>query len=313
MIESIIGLANRSNTNHVAAFSLAFWFVLNISTLILNKFIFSTLLFSYPITLTAIHMLICSIGSILVLRVYKLVPLIEINYSEQFSKILLLALLFCSNIVFGNVSLRWVPVSFMQTIKSSVPLFTIVIQILFFKKTFSTKTYLSMIPIVGGVCLASVSEVNFNQAGFLAALIASIITALLAIASGMILDKQMNAVNLLYYMTPPSFIMLLPLAFFTEFQSIKTDWVYYGEAQPALILILSGVIAFLLNIFTFLVIKFTSALTYTVSGNLKVVLSITISVLIFKNEVNFLNGIGCCVAIIGVIWYSQIRYEAGRK
>ncbi|EFA85982.1 hypothetical protein PPL_01215 [Heterostelium album PN500] len=89
-------------------------------------------------------------------------------------------------------------------------------------------------------------------------------------------------------------------------------WDGYGTVRPLLILIASGIIAFLLNVFTFLVIKYTSPLTYTVSGNLKVVLSITISILIFKNEVNFLNAIGCGIAIIGVIWYSQIRYEASR-
>ncbi|EGC35066.1 hypothetical protein DICPUDRAFT_92094 [Dictyostelium purpureum] len=311
-MKSIFTNLNNINTTHLAGASLSLWFVLNISTLILNKYIYSSLYFYYPITLTAIHMLLCWVGSVFVLKVYKLIPLIQISWSSQFFNILILSILFCSNIVFGNVSLRWVPVSFMQTVKSSVPLFTVILQTLFFSKRFSRDTYLSMIPIVGGVCLASVSEVNFNQAGFIAALASSVLSAIFAIVSGLILTQQMNAVNLLYYMSPISFCLLFPIAAFTEFESIQSEWALYGESRPVVILALSGVIAFLLNTFTFLVIKFTSPLTYTVSGNLKVVLSITISILIFKNETNFLNIVGCAIAVIGVIWYSQIRYEASK-
>eukprot|EP01132_Coremiostelium_polycephalum_P000443 gene443-561_t len=254
----------------------------------------------------------CSLGSLVALKGFQITPIIPISWSEQYYKIFLVSILFCSNIVLGNVSIRWVPVSFMQTIKSSVPLFTVVLQVAFFQKTFSRDVYLSMVPIVGGVGLASVNEVNYNHHGFYAALAASIITALLAIVSGMVLNQQMNAINLLYYMTPSSFLMLLPLAYYTEWESIQTKWPLYGEVGPLVILFLSGLIAFLLNIFTFLVIKFTSPLTYTVSGNLKVILSISISILIFRNEINILNGLGGAIAIAGVVWYSQIKYEESK-
>ncbi|KYR01875.1 hypothetical protein DLAC_01897 [Tieghemostelium lacteum] len=241
-------------------------------------------------------------------------PLIEISWKDQFLKILLISLLFCTNIVFGNVSLRWVPVSFMQTIKSSVPLFTVVLQRFFFNKSFSKNIYLSMIPIVGGVGLASISEVNYNHFGFYSALASSIISALLAICSGLILKQQLNPINLLYYMTPTSLLMLLPFAYWSEYNDISTKWwPTMGASSSILILVISGVIAFLLNIFTFLVIKYTSPLTYTVSGNLKVIFSITISILIFRNEVSLINAVGCSIAVLGVIWYSQLKHDESVK
>jgi len=296
-----------------AIFCIVMWFVMNISTLILNKYIFTSLQFTYPFTLTAVHMGTCFIGAVLTLKVFKLIPFISINWTDCFQKILPLATLFCANIVLGNVSLRWVPVSFMQTIKSSVPAFTVLLQVMFFHKSFSWDTYLSLLPVVGGVGVASWAEVNFVKVGFYAALVASIITALMAIVSGVILTQQLDAVNLTYYLAPFSFIMLLPLAAYLEFGDIQYKWEYYGNYEPILILIISGAIAFLLNVFTFYVIKFTSPLTYTVAGNSKVVLSITISVLIFRNEVTFLNGIGCAVALLGVMWYNHIRYTANKQ
>ncbi|KAM9975843.1 hypothetical protein ACTFIW_013235 [Dictyostelium discoideum] len=319
-MKSIISNINNIDNNHLAGGALGLWFILNISTLILNKYIYSSLYFYYPITLTTIHMFVCWIGSVAVLRVYKLIPLIAVQWSgKQFINIMILSILFCSNIVFGNVSLRWVPVSFMQTVKSSVPLFTVILTTLFFsniggkKTTFTRGTYLSMIPIVGGVCVASLSEVNFNQAGFVAALASSILSAVFAIVSGLILTQQMNAVNLLYYMSPISCCLLFPLSAFMEWNAIANEWPLYGESKPIVILLLSGLIAFLLNTFTFLVIKLTSPLTYTVSGNLKVVLSISISILVFKNETNFFNVLGCAIAIMGVVCYSNIKYEESKS
>eukprot|EP01133_Synstelium_polycarpum_P012394 gene12394-14543_t len=258
-------------------------------------------------------MLICSIGSFLTLRVFELTPVVELPLMEVAKTIVPLAALFAGNIVLGNVSLRWVPVSFMQTIKSSVPLFTVALQTGFFGRRFSRNTYLAMIPIVGGVCLASLSEVNYNHSGFYAALVASIVTALFAIISGVSLGNQLNAMNLLYYMAPVALLLLAPFSIMLELGDIRDNWPKFGEITPIVVLVVSGVIAYLLNVFTFLVIKYTSPLTYTVSGNLKVVLSITISILIFKNEVSFFNGIGCAIAIVGVVWYSQIRYEASRS
>jgi len=257
--------------------------------------------------------MICSIGAILTLRVFKLIPFISLSWNDCFQKILPLASLFCANIVLGNVSLRWVPVSFMQTIKSSVPAFTVFLQVLFFQKSFSWDTYLALVPDVGGVGLASWAEVNFVKVGFYAALVASVITALMAIVSGVLLTQQLDAVNLTYYLAPFSLLMLLPFAIYLEFPLIQSEWEYYGNYQPIVVLVISGAIAFLLNVFTFYVIKYTSPLTYTVAGNCKVVLSITISVLIFKNEVTIMNGIGCAVALIGVMWYNHIRYTANKQ
>ncbi|GAM21406.1 hypothetical protein SAMD00019534_045810, partial [Acytostelium subglobosum LB1] len=308
--DQFLNTFQQVSPNNMAVISLAMWFVMNISTLILNKYIYVSLHFTYPVSLTAIHMMVCSIGSYLVLRVFEMTPLVPISMREQLKTILPLGALFAFNIVLGNVSLRWVPVSFMQTVKSSVPLFTVAMQTMFFGKRFCRNTYLSMIPIVGGVCLASLTEVNYNHYGFYAALLASIVSALFAIVSGMSLSTQLNAINLLYYMAPCSFLLLTPLALIYELPTIQEKWDKYGEVGPVVMLLISGAIAFMLNVFTFLVIRYTSPLTYTVSGNLKVVLSITISVIIFQNEVNFMNGIGCAVAIAGVIWYSKIRFEA---
>lgn len=295
------------------AFAILSWYATNIFTVVLNKYLFQIISFTFPLTLTAIHMLICSIGSLVVLRILQVVPLIAIERRKLASHVVPLAAIFCLNIILGNISLRWIPVSFMQTVKSLVPAFTVVLQALFFQQFSPKMIYVSLIPVVGGVALASFTEVNFQIIGFAAALVASLTTSIQSIVSSMILTGPMrlDSINMVYYMAPISFVLILPVAFFYEYEKLLEykHEEHGGFNYVVIVLLLSGTVAYLLNICTFFAIKSTSPLTFTVFGNLKVVVVIIISVLIFQNEINIMNGVGCLVAIVGIIWYNAIEYQ----
>jgi len=265
--------------------------------------------FTYPITLTLVHMICCFIGSFLVLHVFRFIPFQTFESQRQMLfRVVPLSAIFCSNIVLGNISLRWVPISFMQTVKSSVPAFAVFLQAILFKdyQNLSSDKLLSLIPIVGGVGLASTTEINFDLLGFSTALVASVMTALQAMMTGRLLTQKLDSVNLVYYMAPTSILFLLPISLYFESSLIVTQWEFYGDNSSLLILFVSGMIAFFLNVTSFLVIANTSPLTFTVAGNLKVVASIIISVMIFRNEITIWNGVGCATALLGVLWYQKI-------
>jgi len=71
------------------------------------------------------------------------------------------------------------------------------------------------------------------------------------------------------------------------------------------LILLSGVIAFFLNLANFLVTKYTSAVTLQVLGNVKVVISIGISLLIFGNKVSGWSLAGCIITLGGVMAYNR--------
>ena len=231
----------------------------------------------------------------------------------QIKKIAPLAAVFTINIILGNVSLLFIPVSFMQTVKSSVPAFTVLLQVFVMGQSFSPKTYLTLIPVVGGVAIASVAEASFSMAGFLAALLASTFTATQAIVSGILLQNlRLDPFNLVYRMSPIALLLLAPYALVREFGQISTEWKYAGDVRMWGLLCISGMIAFLLNGATFLAIKRTSPLTYTVAGNFKVILSIGISVALFGNPFYFINAVGCVIAVAGVLWYNLVRMQTAQ-
>lgn len=291
------------------------WFTFNAATLLLNKFLFAKLQFSYPLSLTAVHMATCFVFSHFIIKIFKLIPYQKQTTNDIMRHIFPLAFVFCLNIVFGNFSLSFIPISFMQTVKSSVPVFTVLIQAIFLGKVFERRVYLALIPVVGGVALASCTELNFDTTGFVCALVASVLTALQAVlvslllASGM---KKMDPINLLYYMSPISFVLLVPGVLIFEAHSIRTEWIYYGELTPIVWLFFGGAIAFALNYSSFVVSSVVSTLTMTVSGNAKAVINIAVSVLVFGNAITFMNWIGCLVAIGGVMWYQYIMMHPAK-
>jgi solute carrier family 35 protein E3 len=292
--------------------SILLWWVTNIFTVLANKWIFQILQFTYPLTLTGVHMFVCSVGAFLTLRVFKVVPFTVIPFENCLTNVFPLALIFFVNIILGNISLRYIPVSFMQTVKSAVPAFTVILQVFFLKMTFPQGIYLALIPVVGGVAMATVTEVNFELIGFTCALVACGTTALQSVLSSLLLTGhlRLDSVNLLYYMAPLAFVVDLPAVFYFEYEDILNHSFHnISFSTVCVLLFFSGFVAFLLNLSVFFAIQSTSALTFTVFGNLKVVIVIILSVLIFQNEITLLNGLGCLVAFVGICAYSYQEYN----
>lgn len=199
----------------------------------------------------------------------------------------------------------------MQTVKSSVPFFTVMLETLWLRiDQKDSRIFQSLVPIVGGVVLASWTEAEFEMTGFLAALFASVVTAFLSILTSKLLQTSLDSPNLMYYMAPLSASMLVPISLNTESSGLLSDWASRADPTSLVItLTISGLVAFALNTLTFLLINNTSALTYTVVGNVKVVFSIVFSVLILGNQVGYGNAIGCLITLAGAAWYSQIKYQ----
>jgi drug/metabolite transporter (DMT)-like permease len=133
----------------------ASWYSSNIGVLLLNKYLLSNYGFKYPIFLTMCHMTACSLLSYVAIAWLKVVPMQTIRSRVQFFKISALSLVFCVSVVFGNVSLRFLPVSFNQAIGATTPFFTAVFAYLMTLKREAWLTYVTLIPVVTGVIIAS--------------------------------------------------------------------------------------------------------------------------------------------------------------
>nr|CAD1822849.1 unnamed protein product [Ananas comosus var. bracteatus] len=140
---------------------LALWYLFNIYFNIYNKQVLKV--FPYPITITTFQL---AVGTVLILFMWALNFTGDLWYLIQryysLVAILPLAIIHTFGNLFTNMSLGKVAVSFTHTIKALEPFFTIVLSALFLGELPTVWVLASLVPIVGGVALASFTEASFN-------------------------------------------------------------------------------------------------------------------------------------------------------
>lgn len=110
-------------------------------------------------------------------------------------------------------------------------------------------------------------------------------------------------------------IIMIPLIFLSgEYEAIMkyspstSSWTYVSY-----LVILTGILGFGINIAVFLQIKYTSPLTSVIVGAAKSVLQTVLSIIIFQNEISFVNGIGLFINLTGTSYYAYVRYAEMKK
>ncbi|XP_070027700.1 GDP-mannose transporter GONST5-like [Nicotiana sylvestris] len=291
-------------------FAIVQWWGFNVAVIIMNKWIFQKLDFKFPLTVSCVHFISSAIGAYLAIKVLKLKPLIVVEPADRWRRIFPMSFVFCVNIVLGNVSLRYIPVSFMQTIKSFTPATTVILQWLVWRKNFDWRIWTSLIPIVGGILLTSVTELSFNMFGFCAALFGCLATSTKTIlAESLLHGYKFDSINTVFYMAPfATMILALPALLFEG--ACVVEWLYtFPSVVPSMFIIFgSGVLAFCLNFSIFYVIHSTTAVTFNVAGNLEVAVAVTCSWLIFRNPISAMNALGCGVTLVGCTFYGYVRH-----
>ncbi|CAI0412227.1 unnamed protein product [Linum tenue] len=320
----------------------ACWYSSNIGVLLMNKFLLSIYEFKFPIFLTMCHMTACSLFSYISIVWMKVVPLQTIRSRTQFFKISALSMIFCVSVVFGNISLRFLPVSFNQAVGATTPFFTAVFAYAMTLKREAWLTYLTLVPVVTGViiatgvstdfsqfssvrldfswvgsdlCLFSVllqqGEPSFHLFGFIMCIAATAARALKSVVQGILLSSEgekLNSMNLLLYMAPIAVVFLLPATLTMEGNVVGITLALARDDPKFMwMLFFNSVLAFFVNLTNFLVTKHTSALTLQVLGNAKGAVAVVVSILIFKNPVSITGMLGYSLTVLGVIFYSEVK------
>ncbi|XP_051145085.1 xylulose 5-phosphate/phosphate translocator, chloroplastic [Andrographis paniculata] len=291
------------------------WYTHNIIFNIYNKKALN--IFPYP-WLLASFQLFCGSLWMLSLWALKLQPCPKIDRSFILA-LLGPALFHTVGHISACVSFSKVAVSFTHVIKSAEPVFSVVFSSLL-GDSYPLTVWLSILPIVFGCSLAAITEVSFNFAGLWGAMISNVGFVLRNIYSKKSLEsfKQVNGLNLYGWITIISLLYLFPVAVVVE----GSQWVAgYHKAietigKPAtfyLWVMLSGIFYHLYNQSSYEALDDISPLTFSVGNTMKRVVVIIATVLVFRNPVRPLNGLGSAIAILGTFLYSQATAKKPKK
>ena len=207
--------------------------------------------------------------------------------------------------------------------RSTTPLFAILIYKLFYSRTYHFSTYVSLLPLISGVILATYGDYYFTQLGFAITLVGTILASVKTILTNRLMTGtiKLPALELLQRMSPLAALQSFAYAWATGELSdfctfLKAERVERGDrflwAMMAALLA-NGVIAFLLNVSSFQANKLAGALTMTVCGNVKQCLTIMLGIVLFDVKVGLLNGMGIVLAVLGAAWYSSVELKTKAK
>lgn len=220
----------------------------------------------------------------------------------------------------ADFSSAHVSVAFHSVLRATCPIVTIIIYRLFYGRSYSRETYLTMAPLIVGVGLATYGDYDFTVYGFSLTLSGVILASVKSIASNRLMTGTLKLppLELLFRMSPLAAVQCLGCAYASgEIEQAQAAFAS-AESRTALAgfglaLGLNIFLAFVLNISSFQTNKIAGALTISVGANVKQCLTILLGIALFGTTVGPANGIGMAVTIIGAIWYSKVELDKRRQ
>lgn len=242
------------------------------------------------------------------------------------------------------ISLGAGAVSFTHIVKAAEPAFTAMFSALFLKQFFAPVVYLSLVPVMGGVAIASLTERKFSWLAFNSAMLANTASAGRGIFAKKTMKEpqgqNMDAANLYAVLTVMATLIMAPVTLLVEGNKAKAAWdaalAVCSQEQLLTYIISSGLYFYLYNEVrpmmspfcvccadppvppphptqpapnskiqvAFLALDSVHPVTHAVGNTIKRVVIIAASILVFKNPVTTQGYIGSAVAIAGVLLYS---------
>lgn len=212
-------------------------------------------------------------------------------------------------------------VSFTHVVKSAEPIFAAVLSAVFLRSISPTSVYCSLLPIVLGVSVASVTELSFSWFGFTTAMMsnlfyqARIVLAKLELGdvdSHEPFENNLSPAQLFRIVTVLAAFELLPLSLFLEGDKFASIWNAAHSNKPTwdymlINLLVSGFSYYMYNEVAFWILGKISPMTHAVGNTVKRVVIILAAVIIMKSPITFQGAVGSGVAIAGTFLYSLMQ------
>jgi hypothetical protein len=293
---------------------LGLYFVMNLSLTLYNKAVLGH--FNFPWLLTTFHTSSAALGCLTIMLTWP--SSLSLSRIAKRDHLILLAfsVLFTVNIAISNVSLAMVSVPFHQIVRSTTPVATVLIY-RWLGRSYASMTYISLIPIIIGVGLSTYGDYYATLLGASLTFLGVFLAAMKTVATNKLLTGSLRlpALELLFRMAPLAAVQSLLWATLTGESSRFVTFVAEGHLHLGLLVALlgNGLLAFLLNVTSFQTNKLAGALTLSVCGNVKQVLTVILGIVLFDVQVGALNAAGMLLALFGAAWYSKVELDVKRS
>ncbi|QPC79446.1 hypothetical protein HYE68_010198 [Fusarium pseudograminearum] len=301
----------RAGSRTHASVYILTWIFFSNATILFNKWLIDTAGFLLAIILTTWHLVFATIATQLLARTTSLLDsrhALPLSRRLYVRTILPIGVLYSASLVFSNIVYLYLSVSFIQMLKATGPVFTLIASWAWGVAQPDAKTFGNIMIIVVGVAIASFGEIEFSVWGFIFQMCGTIAEAVRVVMIQVMLSAEglrMDPLVGLYYYAPVCTLMNLVVVFFSEGPRFK--WEDAATAGYGM-LFANAFLAFILNVISVVLIGKTSGLVMTLSGILKSILLVAASVVIWSTHISLLQTLGYSIALMGLVLYS-VGYE----
>lgn len=213
-----------------------------------------------------------------------------------------------------------VSAAFAETVKSSEPISTILIGMIFLSESVSWRTYATLIPICSGVALSCYNDDSFNTLGFLLAAGSNLgfsTRAVLARKMNLLFPEGIDDITMFAMISTQGLIFLVPITLLLEGAKI-IELVYFHQSNEVnsgsselpmlmVVLLVNGVMFAVYNLVSYLVLRRSDLITHSVLNAFRRVFIILFTTYFFNNILSAFNVLGIVIAVVGVVLFGYSK------
>jgi len=208
-------------------------------------------------------------------------------------------------------------VSFGQIVKAGEPVFAAAVGYLAYSSKISPSKLLCLIPVIGGIAIASAKELDFTWGSLIAASTANIMSAFRGGENKRVMSGDLKAAlggvgNTYALTTLWATLLIVPLVFLSgeygKWDEFVAMWKADGKPGSAGNLryntYMSGIMFYLYNEVSTMALKSLSGVSHSVANTAKRAVVIIGSAIAFGEDMGFEKSVGCSIAIGGTFLYA---------
>lgn len=275
--------------------------------------------FPFPLAITWFHMLAGLIATNVIKRVRPdWMPVAaegRLSLKQLVRNILPIGIVFALYLGIGNRVYLYLPVSFVQMLKSAGPLFVFAVSVAAGQEKFTMTSLAIIFVLVTGVASASFGEVNFSWFGLAIQMVAFILDGFRLVLLKTLMSSQqgvkLDPLSALYYYSPVCVVtLILPVAYFeaAELHKVLTT-ALLEHTLPSLLgaILLNASVALALNLCLLALFGNVGATTISVAATCRDICLTFASAWIFRSHISQVQVIGYLSACIGVKLWDELK------
>ncbi|KAF2402420.1 TPT-domain-containing protein [Trichodelitschia bisporula] len=330
------------------------WYLFSISITVYNKWMFKEedgkqkIVFPFPLFTTCVHMMVqFSLASLVLFLMPRFRPRQGVidshnllhpqtsrdgSHAADLKKPLMTKWFYFTrigpcgaatglDIGLGNMSLRFISMTFYTMCKSSVLGFVLIFAFLFRLEKPSWKLLAIITTMTIGVVMMVAGETAFDVLGFILVMSAAASSGFRWSLTQILLLRNpatSNPFSSIFFLAPIMFVTLLVIAIpvegfvdlYAAFQVLAS---VHGTLLSIGILLFPGCLAFAMTASEFALLQRTSVVTLSICGIFKEVLTISTATIVFDDKLTLINFTGLLVTIATIAAYNYIKMKQMRE